>query len=57
MVLKLFFWCFLKNIVEQSIWPMLVKESLKALLGLGLLSLGGKLILRRIFEVDLKIFI
>ncbi|XP_057515397.1 K(+) efflux antiporter 3, chloroplastic isoform X1 [Amaranthus tricolor] len=40
-----------QNIVEQSIWPMLVKESLKALLGLGLLSLGGKLILRRIFEV------
>ncbi|KAJ9561229.1 hypothetical protein OSB04_006389 [Centaurea solstitialis] len=40
-----------QNLVEESILPMLVKESLKALLGLGLLSLGGKLILRRIFEV------
>lgn len=30
---------------------MLLKESLKALGGLGLLSLGGKLVLRRIFEV------
>lgn len=30
---------------------MLAKESLKALGGLGLLSLGGKYILRRVFEV------
>lgn len=35
----------------ESIWPMLAQESLKALGGLGLLSLGGKLILRRVFEV------
>ncbi|XP_038681766.1 K(+) efflux antiporter 3, chloroplastic isoform X2 [Tripterygium wilfordii] len=40
-----------QNLVEESIWPMLVKESLKALGGLGLLSLGGKYLLRRIFEV------
>lgn len=33
---------------------MLVKESLKALGGLGLLSLGGKFFLRRVFEVDLN---
>ena len=30
---------------------MLAQESLKALGGLGLLSLGGKYILRRVFEV------
>ncbi|XXG63986.1 hypothetical protein AAC387_Pa05g2056 [Persea americana] len=40
-----------QNIVEESIWPMLLTESLKALGGLGLLSLGGKFLLRRIFEV------
>ncbi|KAL4557496.1 hypothetical protein LXL04_035676 [Taraxacum kok-saghyz] len=39
------------NPVNESILPTLVKESLKALLGLGVLSLGGKLILRRVFEV------
>ncbi|EHA8590486.1 K(+) efflux antiporter 3, chloroplastic-like [Cocos nucifera] len=39
------------NLVEESIWPMLAIESLKALGGLGLLSLGGKYLLRRIFEV------
>ncbi|KAK6136444.1 hypothetical protein DH2020_029800 [Rehmannia glutinosa] len=39
------------NLVEESIWPMLAKESLKALGGLGLLSLGGKYLLRRVFEV------
>ncbi|KAF8377432.1 hypothetical protein HHK36_030809 [Tetracentron sinense] len=39
------------NLVEESIWPMLATESLKALGGLGLLSLGGKFLLRRIFEV------
>lgn len=42
---------FPQNLVEESIWPMLVKESLKALGGLGLLSLGGKYLLRRVFEV------
>ncbi|CAL5431328.1 unnamed protein product [Camellia sinensis] len=41
----------LQNLVEESIWPMLAKESLKALRGLGLLSLGGKYLLRRVFEV------
>ncbi|KAL1812119.1 hypothetical protein ACET3Z_022184 [Daucus carota] len=39
-----------QNPLEESIWPMLVKESLKALGGLGLLSFGGKYFLRRIFE-------
>jgi Kef-type K+ transport system membrane component KefB len=32
------------------VWPMLLAESLKALGGLGLLSLGGKYLIRRIFE-------
>lgn len=40
-----------QNLGEQSIWPMLVKESLKALGGLGLLSFGAKFLLRRVFEV------
>ncbi|KDP35932.1 hypothetical protein JCGZ_09904 [Jatropha curcas] len=40
-----------QNLVEDSIWPMLAQESLKALGGLGLLSLAGKYILRRVFEV------
>ncbi|PKI47695.1 hypothetical protein CRG98_031914 [Punica granatum] len=40
-----------QNLVEESILPMLAQESLKALLGLGLLSLGGKYLLRRVFEV------
>lgn len=39
-----------QNLVQESIWPMLAKESLKALGGLGLLSLGGKYLLRRVFE-------
>ena len=34
---------------------MLAKESLKALGGLGLLSLGGKYLLRRVFEVCTKL--
>ncbi|GJY36097.1 hypothetical protein Tco_0421475 [Tanacetum coccineum] len=38
------------NLVEESILPMLLKESLKSLGGLGLLSFGGKFFLRRIFE-------
>jgi hypothetical protein len=37
-------------------WPMLVAESLKALGGLGILSLGGKLVIRRIFEVCCFLF-
>ncbi|XP_052206067.1 K(+) efflux antiporter 3, chloroplastic [Diospyros lotus] len=40
-----------QNLGEESIWPMLAKESLKALGGLGLLSLGGRYLLRRVFEV------
>lgn len=40
-----------QNLGEESIWPMLATESLKALGGLGLLSLGGKYLLRRVFEV------
>ncbi|MED6134053.1 K(+) efflux antiporter 3, chloroplastic [Stylosanthes scabra] len=40
-----------QNMSEESLWPMLVQESLKALLGLGLLSLGAKYVLRRVFEV------
>ncbi|KAM2731715.1 hypothetical protein EV2_035350 [Malus domestica] len=39
-----------QNLAEESIWPMLLKESLKALGGLGILSLGGKFLLRRVFE-------
>ncbi|MCD7470372.1 K(+) efflux antiporter 3, chloroplastic [Datura stramonium] len=40
-----------QNLIEESILPMLAKESLKALGGLGLLSFGGKYIWRRVFEV------
>ncbi|XP_074558288.1 K(+) efflux antiporter 3, chloroplastic [Curcuma longa] len=40
-----------QNLSTESIWPVLAAESLKALGGLGLLSLGGKYLLRRIFEV------
>ncbi|XP_058102004.1 uncharacterized protein LOC131246134 isoform X2 [Magnolia sinica] len=43
----------MKNLVEESIWPMIATESLKALGGLGLLSLGGKYLLRCIFEVGI----
>ncbi|PIN16903.1 Apoptotic ATPase [Handroanthus impetiginosus] len=39
------------NWVEESIWPVLAQESLKALGGLGLLSLGGKYLLRSVFEL------
>ena len=35
---------------------MLAQESLKALGGLGLLSLGAKYILRRVFEVCITYF-
>ncbi|CAM8926701.1 unnamed protein product [Rhodiola kirilowii] len=40
-----------QNLAEGSIWPALAKESLKALGGLGIISFGGKFILRRVFEV------
>ncbi|XP_073024871.1 K(+) efflux antiporter 3, chloroplastic-like isoform X2 [Primulina eburnea] len=40
-----------QNFTQESIWPMLAEASLKALGGLGLLSLGGKFLLRRVFEV------
>nr|UNQ45078.1 K+ efflux antiporter 3 [Olimarabidopsis pumila] len=40
-----------QDIGGESIWPMLAKESAKALGGLGILSLGGKFFLRRVFEV------
>ncbi|MCO5612748.1 hypothetical protein L7F22_067017 [Adiantum nelumboides] len=36
---------------KESVWPLLAAESLKALGGLGALSLGGQIFLRRIFEV------
>lgn len=36
-------------------WPILLAESLKALGGLGLLSLGGKYFIRRVFEVTFYI--
>ncbi|KAL6012748.1 K(+) efflux antiporter 3, chloroplastic [Asimina triloba] len=42
-----------QSLGAESIWPMLATESLKALGGLGLLSLGGKYVLRRIFEVGI----
>lgn len=40
-----------QNIADADLWPVFASESLKALLGLGLISLGGRLFLRRIFEV------
>lgn len=46
----------IQNLGEDSIWPMLAQESLKALGGLGLLSLGGKYLLRRVFEVCHNMF-
>lgn len=39
-----------QNLTGESMMPMLIKESLKALGGLGLLSFGAKYILRRVFE-------
>ncbi|KAL2622723.1 hypothetical protein R1flu_002928 [Riccia fluitans] len=39
------------NLGQESLWPKLAAESLKALLGLGVLSIGGRLFLRRVFEV------
>ncbi|XP_057416156.1 K(+) efflux antiporter 3, chloroplastic isoform X3 [Lotus japonicus] len=40
-----------QNMSAESVWPMLVQESLKALGGLGLLSLGAKFILSRVFQI------
>ena len=38
------------NLVEETIWPMLAQESLKALDALRLLSLGGKIcLIKRVF--------
>ncbi|CAM6096927.1 unnamed protein product [Calypogeia fissa] len=39
------------NLNNEALWPKLAAESLKALLGLGVLSIGGRLLLRRFFEV------
>lgn len=39
------------NLAEKNLWPILAAESLKALAGLGAISLGGRLLLRRIFEI------
>lgn len=39
------------NLAETNLWPILAAESLKALAGLGAISLGGRLLLRRIFEI------
>ncbi|XP_024364445.1 K(+) efflux antiporter 3, chloroplastic isoform X2 [Physcomitrium patens] len=39
------------NIADSNLWPVLASESLKALLGLGLISLGGRIFLRRLFEI------
>ncbi len=40
---------------EKNLWPILAAESLRALAGLGAISLGGRLLLRRIFEVHAQI--
>ncbi|GKB65234.1 hypothetical protein Tco_0921420, partial [Tanacetum coccineum] len=45
------------NVVEKSILPMLLKESLKSLGGLVLLSFVGKLFLRHIFELSLELLL
>lgn len=42
-----------QNIADKNLWPVFASESLKALLGLGLISLGGRVFLRRLFEVHL----
>lgn len=54
--LSISFCDFPQNLVEESIWPILLAESLKALGGLGLLSIGGKFFLRRVFEVRIVFF-
>jgi hypothetical protein len=45
----------LQNLAEKDLWPILAAESLRALAGLGAISLGGRLLLRRIFEVQAQI--
>jgi hypothetical protein len=42
-------------LAEKNLWPILAAESLRALAGLGAISLGGRLLLRRIFEVHAQI--
>lgn len=44
---------FFQNVTEESLWPMLAAESLKALAGFGALSFGGQIFLRRLFEVQI----
>lgn len=39
------------NLEKESVWPVLAAESLKALGGLGALSLGGQIFIRRLFEI------
>jgi len=42
----------MQNLVEETIWPMLVQESLKALGALRLLSLGRKIcLIERVFAL------
>lgn len=43
----------IQTLENESVWPLLAAESLKALGGLGVLSFGGQVFLRRIFEVRL----
>jgi hypothetical protein len=39
--LDFYFWLYMQNLVEKTIWPMFAQESLKALGALRLLSLEG----------------
>lgn len=39
------------NFTDESVFPLLLAAALKALLGLGLLLLAGRVLLRRFFEV------
>ena len=40
-----------QDFTDESVLPLLLSEGLKALLGLGVLLLAGRLLLRRFFEV------
>ena len=44
----------IQTLGKESVWPLLAAESLKALGGLGILSFGGQVFLRRIFEVTFR---
>ena len=46
----------IQTLGKESVWPLLAAESLKALGGLGILSFGGQVFLRRIFEVTFRGF-